>query len=84
MDLVLIFFFIIFRRTAKSALICLPLFGIPFLFVVVRPDTDSCGWEQTYYFVSYALEGLQGVFIAIFHCYIDPNVRKSLKNFWKL
>lgn len=78
----LFFLFIIFRRTAKSALICLPLFGIPFFFVLVRPDTDSCGWEQTYYFVSYALEGLQGVFIAIFHCYIDANVRKCLQIFF--
>lgn len=52
----------------------MPLFGIPFLFFIGLPDTDSCGAEQVYYFFSYAFDGLQGVFVAILHCYIDKEV----------
>lgn len=65
-----------YRRTARASFICLPLFGIPFVFVIFRPDSDSCGFESFYYFVSYALEGLQGVFVAIFHCYTDKEVKR--------
>ncbi|XP_055712020.1 calcitonin gene-related peptide type 1 receptor-like isoform X2 [Phlebotomus papatasi] len=70
------------RRTAEVSLICLPLFGVPFLFVAVRPETKSCPWEQFYYFVSYALEGLQGIFVAILHCYINCEVRRTLRDSW--
>ncbi|KAJ6636952.1 Calcitonin receptor [Pseudolycoriella hygida] len=63
-------------RTAKAFILCLPLFGCPFLFLIFRPDTDSCIDEQVYYFFSYALEGLQGVAIAIIHCYIDREILK--------
>lgn len=65
-------------RTAKASLLSMPLFGIPFLFFLVRPDTDSCNAEQTYYFISYTFEGLQGVFVSCFHCYSDREIRKYI------
>ncbi|XP_055680904.1 corticotropin-releasing factor receptor 2-like isoform X2 [Lutzomyia longipalpis] len=70
------------RRTAKVSLICLPLFGVPFLFVAIRPETESCPWEQFYYFISYSLEGLQGVFVVILYCYTNREVRSTLKESW--
>uniref|UniRef100_A0A1L8DJP2 Putative adenylate cyclase-coupled calcitonin receptor n=1 Tax=Nyssomyia neivai TaxID=330878 RepID=A0A1L8DJP2_9DIPT len=73
------------RRTAKVSLICLPLFGVPFLFVAIRPETESCLWEQFYYFFSYSLEGLQGIFVVILYCYSNHEVRCTLKeSWWKL
>lgn len=65
-------------RTAKASLLCMPLFGVPFLFFLVRPDTDSCPAEQSYYFISYAFEGLQGVFVSCFHCYGDREIRQYI------
>ncbi|XP_059618563.1 corticotropin-releasing factor receptor 2-like isoform X2 [Phlebotomus argentipes] len=70
------------QRLAKISLICLPLFGVPFLFVAIRPDTQSCIWEQFYYFVSYALEGLQGIFVALLHCYTNKEVQCTLRESW--
>lgn len=54
----------------------MPLFGIPFLLFIGRPETDSCAAEQVYYYFSYAFDGLQGVFVAILHCYTDKEVYK--------
>lgn len=55
----------------------MPLFGFPFLFFIVHPDTDSCTTEQAYYFIYYALEGLQGAGVAILHCYCDKEVKQT-------
>ncbi|CAD7090050.1 unnamed protein product [Hermetia illucens] len=62
-------------RTAKAALICLPLFGVPFLLLVVRPDTNDCAIEQFYYTLYYTVEALQGILIAILHCYSEREVK---------
>ncbi|GAB0087176.1 hypothetical protein DMENIID0001_014560 [Sergentomyia squamirostris] len=70
------------RRTAKVSMICLPLFGVPFLFIAIRPSTESCSWEQSYYFISYAMEGLQGISVAILHCYTNREVRCTIRNTW--
>lgn len=67
----------LFRTTKASLIICISL-GIPFLFFLVRPDTDSCWAEQCYYFISYFVEGLQGVFVSCFHCYGDREIRKFI------
>ena len=55
----------------------MPLFGVPFLFFIIHPDTDSCAAEQTFYFFYYAFEGLQGAAVAILHCYMDKEVSES-------
>nr|CAD7405499.1 unnamed protein product [Timema poppensis] len=67
------------RRTVRSTLFLLPLFGVTVLFAAVRPDTTSCAWEQAYYIISYTMDGLQGPMVAILYCYFNREVRMMLK-----
>lgn len=48
------------------------------MFFIVRPRTGSCGWEQFYYFVSYMMEGIQGIAVTILHFYNDRDVKKIM------
>ncbi|XP_055389873.1 corticotropin-releasing factor receptor 2-like [Condylostylus longicornis] len=61
-------------RTVKVSLLCLPLFGIPFLFMVVHPYSESCELLHFYYISMYLIEGAQGILIAIFHCYTEKEI----------
>nr|CAD7449714.1 unnamed protein product [Timema bartmani] len=67
------------RRTVRSTLFLLPLFGVTVLFAAVRPDTTSCAWEQAYYIISYTMDGMQGPLVAILYCYFNREVRMMLK-----
>ncbi|XP_055915244.1 corticotropin-releasing factor receptor 1-like [Eupeodes corollae] len=71
-----------FLRALRAALICLPVFGMQFLFLIIRPDMDNCGTEQFYYITNYSVAGAQGIFIAIFHCYTEREVSKYFKECW--
>lgn len=71
-----------FLRALRAALICLPVFGMQFLFLIVRPDMDDCRAEQVYYITNYSIAGAQGIFIAIFHCYTEREVSKYFKDCW--
>ncbi|XP_055843428.1 vasoactive intestinal polypeptide receptor 1-like [Episyrphus balteatus] len=71
-----------FLRALRAALICLPVFGMQFLFLIIRPDMDSCDIEQFYYITNYSIAGAQGIFIAIFHCYTEREVSKYFKDCW--
>lgn len=71
-----------FLRALRAALICLPVFGMQFLFLIVHPDMEHCGIEQFYYILNYSVSGAQGVFIAVFHCYTEREVGKYFKDWW--
>lgn len=42
------------------------------------PDHESCNWEQFFYFILYALQGIQGIFFTYLTFYSDPRVRKEI------
>ncbi|CAH1647194.1 unnamed protein product [Spodoptera littoralis] len=65
--------------TAKATLFLMPLFGTQFLLTAFRPSTSNCIEEQIYYYVSYTLEGLQGLIVAMIYCYINTEVRGLIK-----
>uniref|UniRef100_A0A6M2DV96 Putative insect neuropeptide receptor subgroup b3 n=1 Tax=Xenopsylla cheopis TaxID=163159 RepID=A0A6M2DV96_XENCH len=66
------------KRTARITLYMMPLFGLPFLLTMARPDTDSCTWEQIYFFVYYSIDGLQGLTVALLFCYFNKEVQEQL------
>jgi hypothetical protein len=68
-----------FRRTARATLYCAPLFASHFFFVMFRPTTDSCPWEQVYYFFVYFIEGLQGILVVLLYFYKDREVVRVLQ-----
>ncbi|CAH0407274.1 unnamed protein product [Chilo suppressalis] len=69
--------------TAKTTLFLMPIFGCQFLLTVFRPNTTNCTGEQAYFYVAYAVEGLQGVIVALLYCYINKEVRMLLKATYK-
>jgi hypothetical protein len=60
---------------ARATILLIPLFGVQFLVTLVRPQTDDCVLEQVYYYIFYAMDGLQGALVALLYCYFNKEVR---------
>ena len=58
----------------RATILLIPLFGVQFLVTLARPKTDNCDWEQVYYYVFYAMDGLQGTLVALLFCYFNKEV----------
>lgn len=65
--------------TTKATLFLMPIFGSQFLLTAFRPNTTNCTAEQIYYYVTYAVEGLQGFIVAMLYCYVNKEVRMLIK-----
>ncbi|XP_063619290.1 uncharacterized protein LOC134792080 isoform X2 [Cydia splendana] len=65
--------------TTKATLFLMPIFGSQFLLTAFRPNTTNCTGEQIYYYVTYAVEGLQGFVVAMLYCYVNKEVRMLIK-----
>jgi hypothetical protein len=73
------------RATLKATLFLMPLFGVQIVIITNRNIVTSkdCQAEDIYYYISYLVEGLQGVMVAILFCYINQEIRKELKNAYR-
>lgn len=74
--------FSVLRATLKATLFLMPLFGVQIVIITNRNIVTSkdCQAEDIYYYVSYLVEGLQGVMVAILFCYINQEVRLFIFN----
>nr|XP_026496905.1 uncharacterized protein LOC113401281 [Vanessa tameamea] len=70
-------------NTVKATLFLMPIFGTQFIFTAIRPKTTDCTYEQTYYFIAYTIEGLQGLVVAILYCYVNKEVQALIKATYK-
>ncbi|XP_022237603.1 calcitonin gene-related peptide type 1 receptor-like isoform X2 [Limulus polyphemus] len=68
-----------FRKAVRATLVLVPLFGLHFTLVIYRPDSGSCGWIEAYFYLSYAMDGLQGCLVALIFCYLNGEVQCLLK-----
>ncbi|CAH0578219.1 unnamed protein product [Chrysodeixis includens] len=68
------------RKAARAALILIPLFGLHFILLPLRPLTDS-PWEKTYQIASALLTSLQGVCVAILFCFTNHDVMVATKTY---
>ncbi|XP_063241422.1 calcitonin gene-related peptide type 1 receptor-like [Bacillus rossius redtenbacheri] len=60
------------KRTARSTLFLLPLFGVNTLVVADKPSViPSCDWESVFDMVGHTMEGLQGPCVALLYCYMN-------------
>ncbi|XP_064212169.1 calcitonin gene-related peptide type 1 receptor [Tribolium castaneum] len=73
------------KATLRATLFLIPLFGVHIIFITNRNIVPShtCQAEDIYYYLSYVMEGLQGVMVAILFCYINAEVRGELKNAYR-
>ena len=70
-----------FRKAVKATVVLLPLFGLHWLLTLYRPQNGHCIWLTCYKYLNVALDGLQGLMVAIAFCYRNGEVSfKSL--FW--
>jgi hypothetical protein len=74
--------FSVLRATLKATLFLMPLFGVQIVIITNRNIVTSkdCQAEDIYYYISYLVEGLQGVMVAILFCYINQEVRLFIFN----
>ncbi|XP_022235093.1 calcitonin gene-related peptide type 1 receptor-like [Limulus polyphemus] len=68
-----------FRKAVRATLVLVPLFGLHFTLIIYRPDSGSCGWLEAYFYLSYAMDGLQGCMVAFIFCYMNGEVQYLLK-----
>lgn len=56
----------------------MPLFGLHIILVSNRNIVgDTCFEEDIFYYISYTMEGLQGVMVALCFCYVNTEVKRS-------
>lgn len=75
MDALSVLFSFCPRSTLRATLFLMPLFGFHMILTSNRGIAgDTCTAENTFYFVSFTMEGLQGVMVATFFCYLNTEV----------
>ncbi|XP_054711254.1 calcitonin gene-related peptide type 1 receptor-like [Uloborus diversus] len=63
-----------YRKAVRATLVLVPLFGLHFCLVIYRPQTGKCGLLQAYVYFNYAMDGLQGLMVAVIFCYLNNEV----------
>ncbi|KAF5303503.1 hypothetical protein FQR65_LT08202 [Abscondita terminalis] len=73
------------KSTLKATLFLLPLFGVPFILIANRNiiDEKSCTAGDIYYYVSYSIQALQSVMVALLFCYLNKEVHTQIKKTYK-
>ncbi|XP_042860909.1 corticotropin-releasing factor receptor 2-like [Penaeus japonicus] len=76
------------RRAVKASTFLLPMFGLQFFVTFfVPPFTTPCAGMQAYVFIATAIDGLQGLYIAVVYCYMNNEVRiqvrRSTHHIWQ-
>ncbi|GAV02897.1 hypothetical protein RvY_13403 [Ramazzottius varieornatus] len=64
------------KASTRAILVLFPLFGLHFGFTGYRPS-DTCGM-QWYFYLNNALDGLQGLWVALVFCYFNSEVAALL------
>ncbi|XP_054157938.1 calcitonin gene-related peptide type 1 receptor-like [Oppia nitens] len=63
----------------RAAILLLPLYGLHYLFVVYRPNIESCWFSEVYHYLSSTLDGLQGCAVSIIFCFANHEIRYLLR-----
>lgn len=58
----------------------MPLFGVPLLITSQRGifDENDCTAGDIYYYITYTVDALQGILMAVIFCYINKEVIRKL------
>lgn len=73
------------KQTVKAILVLIPIFGIPLLITSQRNfiNMDDCIAGDVFYYISYTVEALQGIVVAIVFCYLSKEVHREIKNAYR-
>ncbi|BFZ01615.1 hypothetical protein BsWGS_04654 [Bradybaena similaris] len=70
------------RKAAKATLILVPLFGLQFLLLPVRPQLDSSFYPVYLHFMA-LLMSLQGTMVSFIFCFCNGEVRSLIRRKWQ-
>ncbi|XP_063909304.1 calcitonin gene-related peptide type 1 receptor-like isoform X1 [Zophobas morio] len=70
------------KTTFRVTLFLIPLFGIHIIVISNRDivPSNTCSAQDIYYYISYMLEGFQGIIVAFLFCYTNSEVHHELMN----
>lgn len=68
-----------YRKAVRATLILVPLFGLHFFLVIYHPQSSNCEILEVYSYFSHAMDGFQGMIVAIIFCYVNNEVLYLLK-----
>ncbi|KAF8788170.1 Calcitonin receptor like protein [Argiope bruennichi] len=60
-----------FRKAVRATLVLVPLFGLHFFLVLYQPQSGMCVTLESYTFLSYSMDGLQGFLVSLIFCYLN-------------
>ncbi|XP_021376280.1 calcitonin gene-related peptide type 1 receptor-like isoform X2 [Mizuhopecten yessoensis] len=69
------------KKAARATLILIPLLGLQFLLVPLRPEIGS-DMETAYHYISALVVSLQGAFVSTMYCFCNSEVISVLKRKW--
>ncbi|GIY15537.1 calcitonin gene-related peptide type 1 receptor [Caerostris darwini] len=64
-----------FRKAVRATLVLVPLFGLHFFLVLYQPQSGQCVTLESYTFLSYAMDGLQGFLVSLIFCYLNGEIQ---------
>ncbi|XP_023223411.1 calcitonin gene-related peptide type 1 receptor-like isoform X1 [Centruroides sculpturatus] len=64
-----------YRKAVRATLILVPLFGVHFTLVIYRPQSGKCEFLEAYTYFSHAMDGLQGMIVAVIFCYANGEIQ---------
>ena len=76
-NVIILWFIIIFRKAVRATIVLLPLFGLDWLLTVYRPSNSEgggCIWPILHRYLLVILSGARGLMVSIVFCYRNGEV----------
>lgn len=73
--------FLPFSCIVIATIYCMPSFVIDLVFLILRPDIESCDMEYVYYFLASTWDFMKSLSIGLFYCYTEKRVSFSVFTF---
>lgn len=70
------------KKAARATLLLIPLLGLQYLILPIRPEPDS-DYEDTYLYSIAVLTSLQGSFVSIFYCFCNGEIISIVRRKWE-
>uniref|UniRef100_M4AE84 Corticotropin releasing hormone receptor 1 n=1 Tax=Xiphophorus maculatus TaxID=8083 RepID=M4AE84_XIPMA len=71
-----------YRKAVKATLVLLPLLGITYMLFFVNPGGEDEVAQVVFIYFNSILESFQGFFVSVFYCFLNSEVRSTVKKRW--
>uniref|UniRef100_A0A3Q2CJZ5 Corticotropin releasing hormone receptor 1 n=1 Tax=Cyprinodon variegatus TaxID=28743 RepID=A0A3Q2CJZ5_CYPVA len=70
------------QKAVKATLVLLPLLGITYMLFFVNPGGEDEVAQIVFIYFNSILESFQGFFVSVFYCFLNSEVRSTVKKRW--